>query len=624
MTKQLPPILPRSKKPAVANFGTRAARASWLAALVALVLLAIKIRSWLSGQKSLYGQDVQSGIIVLWITGLVSEVAALATMERYGRSRVLLPARWIMMAGTAMYCLLAAGRPSYADITPPATQPAEFKRVDWNTKLAVGYQRFIHPPVLPYTPFEGAVGYHCAISWRDSTGGNQIRRMQSTLPEFDLAKVWEDLPTSASVSVVVEAVDGKGKTLARSNSSLYRKTDFKPPYRPAKSDYIESGDRMVAWLAKGKLVLKASAHEGGGFHTLMNASYIRLLTSYVRANPNGELAEPALAMAKVYGQELIQGSTPADWVYGNMPLSHDLKKLQVCRTGMAGTAFLDLYAVTKDSTWLDAARHIADTLKKTQLPEGRWPFRVVPRTGAVYVCRGQKGEEVAEDYTSDQVEAIAFMDELIRNDGQKDLQETVNRAVRWTLDNPCKTCLWQQQWDDMPTVKPYGNLEFYDTGLFVEYLLRYATPENNYEKVAKDLMWFIEDKFVEWEPSHSTPDRDGFVEFGPGVREQTSFYVLIDFHAAHYIRSCMAFHAKTGDDVWLNKARAMADTLTACQRPRGTFATYYRYKPDKSAPGELKEFGPEVSDWANCSAYSAEMLLLLGEYGRVHPNSVRP
>jgi hypothetical protein len=135
--------------------------------------------------------------------------------------------------------------------------------------------------------------------------------------------------------------------------------------------------------------------------------------------------------------------------------------------------------------------------------------------------------------------------------------------------------------------------------------LRHATAQNNYEAVAKDLSRYIEDQFVEWEPVGN--------EITPGVREQYLCYGIIDWHCAHYIRVCMDFHAKTKDDVWLNKASALANTLTAVQHPSGFYPTWMSHKPSKKALTELKDIN-YGGVWPNCSSYSGEMLLRLGEY----------
>jgi hypothetical protein len=268
-----------------------------------------------------------------------------------------------------------------AEPAPPVTRPSELKRTGWNAMVK---QRFMHPPVLTYTPMAGAANYRCVVRRPDGKGGEQAARLESASPELDLARVWDSLPASGPFQVTAEAIDSGGTVLARTASTCRRIASFKGPYRPAKCAYDAAGAKTVAWLLK---------HKPGGerFPILFYSSYIRLLTTYVRTNPKGELAEQALAQATEYGQEMLKGSTPADWTYGSVPMSHSPRKFQVARGGMAGMAYLDLHAATRDKTWLDAATRIADTLKKNQLPEGRWPFRVEPQTG-----------KVLEDYTSDQ------------------------------------------------------------------------------------------------------------------------------------------------------------------------------------------------------------------------------
>ena len=505
------------------------------------------------------------------------------------KARITVASGWpAIIWAAAIICILAVAgqRASGKEAAQTAAKPAEFKRVGWNAMVK---QRFMHPPVLSYTRMEGAANYRCVVSWSDAKGSLQTMRLESASPEFDLAKVWAGLPASGPFQVSAEAIDPDGKVLAKADSSCQRIAPFKGPYRPAKRGYSEAVRKTVAWILKKK-------PDGGNFPVLFYSSYIRLLISYARMNPRGELAGQALEQAEKYGQDMLQGSTPADWAYADVPMSHNLKVFQVARGGMAGMAYLNLYAATQDKTWLDAAMRIADTLKKNQLPDGRWPFRVEPKTG-----------KVLEDYTSDQAEAILLLDELVRNHGQKDFQETLDKAVRWMLDNPCKTFQWQQQWDDVGTKKPYGNLSWYDTALFIEYLLRHASPQNNYEATAKRLACYIEDQFVEWEPVGN--------EITPGAREQYECYPVIDWHCAHYIRVCMDFHAKTKDDVWLKKARALADTLTAVQHPSGFYPTWMNHKPSMHAPGELKDIN-YTDIWPNCSSYVGEMLLRLGEYVR--------
>jgi hypothetical protein len=469
--------------------------------------------------------------------------------------------------------------------TTPAAGNAVFERTGWNARVN---QRFMHAPVFHFTSVDGAVRYRCTLTWQhgQETGKCEVG---SESPDVALADVWDTLPAPQHFDALVEALDADHKSLAGVRFSFDRIAPFAGPYRPATSGYIESGARAALWVLD-----KVRDDKGEQFPVLFRAAYIRILITYAESHPKTENAQRALEAACKHGKALIEGSMPADWVYANMPMSHNKEVLQVARGGMAGMAYLDLFRATGDTAFLEAAMRIADTFKKTQLEDGRWYFRVEPKTG-----------KMLEDYTSDQAEAILFLDELIRDHARTDLVETRDKAVNWMLENPCKTFQWQQQWDDVQELPPYSNLEWFDTGLFIEYLLRHATPQNGYEKIAGDLYNYIDDQFAEWEPTET------FIT--PGLREQYCCYHVIDWHTAHYIRVCMDFHARTGDDIYLKKAKAMADTLTAIQHPDGFFPTWMRHNPSQENPSELRDvfYG---DTWANCTSYTGEMLMKLGVY----------
>jgi hypothetical protein len=521
------------------------------------------------------------------------------------RRKVTKPKRTVAIRRLAVVCLaaisglwmIAGQHVGGEEPARPVVNPPGFARTGWN---AMTKQRFMHPPVIQYRSIEGATSYRCSITWKGAAGA--LRTLESASPEFDLAKVWDDLPPSGPFQITAEALDREGKVLATVTSSCQRMASFEGPYRPAKSSYDEAGAKTVAWLLKlndqalaDKFAKKRDLNSPGDtkYLVVFYSAYIRLLTTYVCLHPQGEFAGQALAASKKYGQALLDSSTHADWVYANVPRSHTPRIFQVGRGGMAGEAYLSLYDVTHDQVWLDASVRIADALKKNQLPDGRWPFRVDPQTG-----------KVLEDYTSDQAEAILLLDDLIQKYHQNGLQETLDRAVQWMLENPCKTFLWQQQWDDVALYDPYQNLEWYDAMLFSEYLLRHATNQNHYEALAEKLARYIEDQFVEWEPVGN--------EVAPGVREQYKCYYVIDAHSAFYIRLCMDFYTKTHDEIWLKKARAMADTLSALQNPDGYYPTWMRFK-SRDATGAGKDVNYDAV-WPNCSSYDGEILMRLAEY----------
>ena len=514
-------------------------------------------------------------------------------------------------------CVVLFSTVTLAVFAADAPQQPEFQRAGWN---AAAKQRFMHPPVLTYTSVKDAEKYRCTITF--TAPQREVFSLESTAPEFDLAPIWNDLPDIETFQVKAEALCSDNRALGVCVSTCIKMASFKGQGLPAKCGYAESATQAVQWVLEQKPAAYVDS-----FPVLIFSAYIRLFCTYAQLYPQSPSAKACVTAATEYAQSLLKNTTPSDWVYANLPLSHlryephglatdpnvslapDQYVLQVSRCAMAGIAYLRLYAVTQDKTWLDAALRIAETLQKTQLPEGRWPFRVNPRDGSVVI-----------DYTSDQAEVILFLDELIRSHNRDELKATQKKAVTWMLENPCKTFRWEQQWDDMGVFPPYKNLDFYGTALFVEYLLRDATPENGYEKMAKVLMNYIDDHFVEWEGVPTFVEWDympNFLEWKgvsnqitPGVREQYMCYALIDWHGAHYMRACMNFYAKTKDESWLKKARALADTMTAVQHPAGYYPTWM---DGEAKPGEPVKIGYK-DVWPNCTSYVAEILLRLDTF----------
>ncbi len=462
------------------------------------------------------------------------------------------------------------------------------QRTGWNIHAS----RFMYPPVFAVIPPESSPAFYlCRM-----TGAGTEQSVQSPKPEVDLAPIWSALPAGAGYEVVIDAQDSDGRTLARTNFKFFKVAEFGGPYRPAKCSYVESGRRCAEYLRKTLEPWKRGETTPLPYPSLFGAAFIRLLVTDAQFEPGSERAREALEIAGRIAQYLIDHSTPKDWAYPNMPLSHPPGQyLQISRSAMTGLAYVDLYEATKDATYLEAAYRIAETLASKQLPEGRWYFRVDPQTG-----------EVREDYTSDQAQAICFLDRLIRYHGRQDLIPVRDRALRWMLENPVKTRLWQQQWDDVLLRPPYSNLQFYDTVFLAEYLLANATPENDYLQIAAELFKFVEDQFVLWENSFNRQ------YIAPSVLEQYDCYFPIDWHVAHYIRFCQAMHAATKEEIYLKKARAMADTLTAVQHPEGFYPTWMTTK-QPSESGELVEITYEGL-WPNCMSYAAEILIRFDTY----------
>ncbi|MCX7597740.1 MAG: hypothetical protein N2512_02570 [Armatimonadetes bacterium] len=481
----------------------------------------------------------------------------------------------------------------------------QFRRVGWNTLTK---QIFMHPPVFSFSTVPEAASYQLSVS---SANGEQHVLVSAT-PEFSLESIWERLPAGEDFRVDAIALDRSGETLGQVQFTFYKKLPFEGKTLPPRSDYLAAGFKcaefMMDTLAGRRAELCDYAVKPGGkagWPGLFYSAQIRLLALYARLGPP-ERREEALRGISAFTDWLLARTSPEDWAWPHCPPTQDIHGsdpvIQPSRLGMLGDAFLDALEVKYDKRLLDATLKMAETLKARQLPDGRWPFRVDARTGQTII-----------DYTSDQIEVALFLDRLITDYGRNDLQDTVDRAIHWMIENPCKNYRWENQYDDMGGFEPYQGLEWLDTGFMIVYLLRHRNESNSYLSMAHDLLRYIDDQFIEWRFSPT------FVM--PSAREQYACYSVIDYHVAHYIKICLAFHQATGDDTYLEKAKVMGNTLTNLQHPDGWFACQdAKHTGDPSKPGVVGEvqftesWGPNYLP--NCSAYAGEMLMRLGEYLR--------
>lgn len=503
------------------------------------------------------------------------------------------------------YCGCLTGVIGFALLAPGLVHAEQqpFVRMGWNARVQ---QRFMHAPTFDFSPMAKAEQYRATLKAEHTL--TQV--LYCKTPRFELEAIWERLPRGRDIQVTVEALDKQDKVLGTVDFVFKKKVPFTGLTLPRQSDYRRAGlrcaDFMADTMAGRRAELRSFAVKPGGVHGwpgLFYSAQIRLMATAARHGPSDKRDE-YLRHAHVFTDWLIEHSTPTDWAWPNVPPTQEIhgkhELIQPSRVGLLGEAYLDLVAVQPSDKVLSAAMRMADTLKKRQLPEGRWPFRINARTG-----------ETVIDYTSDQIEIVVFLERLMKEHGRADLKETIDRAVRWTLDNPATNYRWEGQYDDMAGFEPYQGLEWYDTGFFILYLLRNAEDDESYVPLARELMRYIDDQFIVWafSPRYITP----------AALEQYNCYQFVDYSIAHYIKICMGFHRTTGESIWLDKARVMANTLTNLQHPDGWFACQHpTHKGDPDHPGTLGEI-QFVADWGpnylpNCSAYSAEMLIRFNTY----------
>lgn len=114
------------------------------------------------------------------------------------------------------------------------------------------------------------------------------------------------------------------------------------------------------------------------------------------------------------------------------------------------------------------------------------------------------------------------------------------------------------------------------------------------------LLAWIEDPFVCWY-AVDVPYLESPHPMAPVVMEQYRCYKPVDCCNAWLFETLLAADQATGKEIYLQKSKSLAAALTHARRANGSMATWCFYNdPDK----------PENhSDWFNCMAYDAHMLM---------------
>ena len=137
---------------------------------------------------------------------------------------------------------------------------------------------------------------------------------------------------------------------------------------------------------------------------------------------------------------------------------------------------------------------------------------------------------------------------------------------------------------------PYRNLQ---KGVAVDAAIRLFALGRNAE--ACEMVDWCEDQFVVWsDPIHNMDWKNWKT---PTALEQYDYYTPIDASMGDMVGAFAAAYKATGNGLYLEKSKALADNITRHQRTDGTIPTYFDSR--------------KGSDWVNCMVYVADRLEFL-------------
>lgn len=208
-----------------------------------------------------------------------------------------------------------------------------------------------------------------------------------------------------------------------------------------------------------------------------------------------------------------------------------------CRSGDPGLMYLDVYDVTKDAKYLEAAKRLAAAWRDTQLPSGTWPYHVNPVTG----------ESRGSDYPP--ALTIWFLDRLSSQYGVRDYEQTADRAFQWVLENQVKPLDLRAHYHDARPGPRSSQGALAASEIAMCLFNRAARNKNaEYTAMGEEIVRWIEDWFIRWEA-------DGT------VLEQSRDRADVAFTAGGVVQAYVKAHEMTGNPLYLAKALRMANRL---------------------------------------------------------------
>lgn len=433
----------------------------------------------------------------------------------------------------------------------------------------------------------------------------------------DLLPIWSEIPTGLVV-LKVEALTAAGNSLyVVGTRSFFKCSPFPgrenlPPKARSYKDaallglkYVFEQPMIRHWLKYGKPdpEFPHNVYPAKTFSSIISAMLV-----YAEISPENK--EDALKIATIIADYMLEISygkgsplygLPPTYCFNGLNAEKVIKiapaaegykdTTMMIYPASAGDAYLELFSVTKNQKYLDAAMIIAEYYKDHVLPNGSWYLQISAETGLPL-------KENCCNYFS----ILTFLTNI----------EKITKDSKWNtlIENYFsylkKTCLdnynWEAQFEDVPVTSGYYNLTHVNASSMVKYLSG-KTDDPKMMEYAKELMRFIEDQFVVW--GEFAP---WIKEMNPDVKspaglEQYFCYWPIDASCSKIMDAFLDMYRATNDSLYFEKAAALGDMLTRMQdSTSGVIPTFWTSKENIE---DLENF------WINCHIFSAFRLYKL-------------
>lgn len=443
-----------------------------------------------------------------------------------------------------------------------------------------------------------------------------------------LTPIWAELPEGV-VTLTVTAIDVNGKDLATVGTRTFFKLASFPSDPPSAVrsykecaikgyEYALSQDFVQYWLKYGK---PDPYYDLNVYPSKMVSGMANAMLSYAAICPENK--ETAMKIAVNAADFLISITPRGDVPLRNLPPTYDFdfcpdpdkygvrtwnwhnaEKRKGCimmtYPASAGRMYLSLYNATGDKKYFNEALNI-----------GQYYLENVEENGSWYLIRSMAdGKPVGSNYISTAEVLVPFLMALYENTGDVRWKNLGDNAMDYAMKNMLPAYNWEGQFEDAAVSVSYSNLSHYAPGAILKYITKYRADEPEMIELAKELMRFIEDQFVVWKRHNPWchcqicgGEWNSSKWPTPAGLEQYKWYVPIDASTSNIANDFLALYEATGEELYLAKAKALANQLTVMQEENGKIPTHWM--ETEQARNDL---------WFNCLFGTCRILATMSKY----------
>lgn len=467
-------------------------------------------------------------------------------------------------------------------------------------------KQFIYAPAFNVALMDGANKYKYIATAADNTQYEFI----SEIPYDNLGEIWDEIPVGF-VSLDIVGLDNENNQLEEINSfNFYKATYFSGPYHEKVSDYRTSAERALEyefnqkhiqhWLTNG--TPDSLSYNLYCYPSKIIGAVVESMLEYSKISSSNK--DAALQISETAANYLINLSEPEGAPLEYFPPTYMGEKrtakayrnqFMIIYPALTASIYLDLYDVTNNAEYKDAAFRIADTYKKLQEPNGTWKIKLWVDGSSV------------TDNDCIPIPIINFLDRIETQYKVTDYVDMRSRAYEWMVNNPLKTFDWSGQFEDIAPQEPYENLSKDEASALAVYLFNRIDEDKYFAQIADDLLRFCEDQFIIWEKP--MPQKQYNVEewVTPCVLEQYSCYEPINASVANMMEAYLIGYKATGKEVYRAKAIELANAVTYAQHAdSGRYPTYWQLN-------ERQDLSSGWIDWLNCTSFCAKVMMKIAD-----------